>query len=741
MKKMRMRKTAGRGLGMFYAAGLVLILLGCQDPVTELRYVDREVSVPYGIRIETAADLAKIGIDPEFPANGEYYLGEDIDLSDLDPEPSGIEEEGEGPGYVWRPIGSTCKECGGPLISSRATSDQGLPISCINEDCTLYSVSQEPFSGIFHGNGKKISGLVLSGGTKQDGYQGALYAGLFGYIQGAYIHSLTIELANTEENPVVYTGNGTQSDIPIIAALAGFASSSKIEDITLEAKAGAGLYVIPSQNTTYIGGAVGHGQGTTLTKISSAIPLNSTATETASEQYMGGIAGSINSGNIENAKMTGTITIGSEGSTVIAGGIVGSGQSVSVKKSDAAFEALKIHYNRTVANGNSITAGGIAGQGVNLTGCTATFTALEIDAEGIAVGAISLGGLLGSSGSIEAGHARFDTITVTVDRTTAHTGNVIVGGLLGWGTNQKITSSYLEGSGTITVTAPNRTYNKDFYVGGLAGEGDISRSRIPEGIVIGVETGTWGTIYSGGLTGKGVAEYSFIGSRENPATVQVTRKNSDPHSNFDQAFVGGISGYALLGAYSGTKSFQYNYAFCTVSLETQGASTISQGQSVGGLAGYVEGSTHYNNGSFTESYAAGAVTLTNNYEGAEEGVSFNAGGIAGYTFLIPISRCAALNGAVTIDGINTAAAKNWRRIAYPKEQAELFSHNITTVTQTIPSGYTLQNGPDTGDGELKTSSLGQTDFGIAGLNWDFENTWEWDSAAGLPVLQGKVFED
>jgi hypothetical protein len=733
MKKKRMRKTA-EGLGMLCAAGLVLILLGCQDPVTELRYVDREVLVPTGIRIETAADLAKIGIDPEFPANGEYYLGEDIDLAVLDTGTGG--EEGGGTPFVWRPIGSTCKECGGPLISSRASSDnQALPISCINEECVLFGASQPPFSGIFHGNGKKISGLVLSGGTAEEGYAGALYSGLFGYITGAYIHDLTIELANTKETPVVYSGSlAVNAGIPHIAALAGFALSSRIEDITLTAKEGAGLYVTLSQSTTYIGGAVGQGRGTALTRISSAIPLNSTGTAETGTQYLGGIAGSITSGEIASAKMTGSITIDTW-RTVYVGGIVGGAGDTnqSVKKSVAVFETLKIHTNQSGTYNPAITAGGIAGQTFNLTDCEATFTALEIDAEDAAVGAISLGGLMGgsSAGTIENSHAQFETIGIALTEDTAHKATVYVGGLSGRGS---IARSSLKGEGSITLKGLNTTSTSTLYVGGLVGAGDISRSRIPAGIAITVETGTSGIVYAGGLTGDGTAEYSFIGSKEKPGTVQVEKSNSTGGSS-NQAFVGGISGRASI---SDTKPFHYNYAFCNVSLKTQGARTSgTPGQSVGGLAGSFAGSR----GSCEESYAGGTVTLTSNYSGTEGAVSFNAGGIAGYT-AVGISKSAALNGVVTIDG-TTTTTKNWRRIAYPgTAPAEgLFSGNITTVTQTIPSGYTPENARDTSDGELKTTTLGQGDFGTNGLGWDFTNTWEWNSGAGLPLLKASVFED
>jgi hypothetical protein len=733
MKKTCMKKTAGGSLGMCCAAALVLILLGCEDPVTELRYVDREVSVPFGIRIETAADLAKIGIDPEFPVSGEYYLGEDIDLSVLNTGTAG-EEEGGKP-YVWRPIGSTCKECGGPLISSGANSTQSLPISCINEDCTLFGVSQRPFSGIFHGNGKKISGLVLSGGTEEDGYKGALYVGLFGYIQGAYIHDLTIELANTAEQRIGYTGESI-SDKPHIAVLAGFARNARIANITLQVKETGGLYVTAvatTTGTTYAGGAVGSAYDTTLTGITSSIPLDING---GGEQTAGGIAAALTTGEISNAEMTGNIRV--ESGTGLSVGGIGGTIGGTLKNCTVNLEAMTIQMARTTGVGGSVSVGGIAGSGDQIIDCTAEITTIKVDSTDTVARNIYMGGLAGStSQGIENSRARFDTLQVTAEDTTPYM-SIFVGGLVGNGS--KISRSYIEGEAAISLNLPyTGTYS--IQVGGLAGMGDVSRSYIQVPVTITITTGVTGPIYAGGLTGNGVAEYSYIGTSSKHAKLHITKTNTALLTGYTSNLVsaGGVSGQASITT---DKPYQYNYSFCDIMLKTSGGGTTQPGQAAGGLVGYLP----YPNGKVTECFAAGTVTITNNYAGGETTAIINAGGIAGLVpngpyFPLNIEKCAALNGTVLINGSNTGSTVKWGRISpldiiEDAQQITSYTNNITTISGTPPSGYTPVNAQESTDGLYK-SGISSTDFlgtETDQLGWN-SDVWKWDEVNGYPVLK------
>lgn len=103
--------------------------------------VDLTISVKC---ITSLADLEKIGNDPEYPLDGEYALGEDIDAS------STIEQN------LWSgfsPIGT----------------------------------ASSPFTGKFYGNGYKIYHLYINRPSQS-------YVGLFGYIEtGGEVHDLFIE--------------------------------------------------------------------------------------------------------------------------------------------------------------------------------------------------------------------------------------------------------------------------------------------------------------------------------------------------------------------------------------------------------------------------------------------------------------------------------------------------------------------------------------------------------------------
>jgi hypothetical protein len=724
-------KTAGRVRLTLYVAVLALVWTGCPDPTTELRYVDREVPTPFGIRIETAAQLGKIGLDPEFPSNGEYYLGNDIDLADWG-KPETPAEPGETPTepttYLWKPIGSTCPECGGPLIPV-----SGAALTCQNEDCALFGVSQEPFSGILHGNGKKISGLVLSP-QGEDTYKDPVYVGLFGYIQNAQIHDLTLELVTTSTPADSDTENELITAL-YLGALSGFARGSRIENITVQPNPGPGLSLELSRANNYVGGVVGKAEGTSFITIASTVGLKTQETTGVGAHAVGGIAGELASGAISKANMRGDIELGIAGpGSKYAGGIVGnaSGQGGTLTKNEVVLGALKIQTNvpDSSQTAPSIYAGGIAGSTASVLACSAQLGTLELTAdEGLTPLRSSVGGLCGG-GAIENSSARFESITVTGTDTMSTSGgypNVYVGGLTGSGA---VTRSHLEGTGSIVVTGG--AYNANFRVGGLAGSGAISRSWIGYGIPISLAIGSVSThVYAGGLTGDGRAEYSFIGSKADPAAVTVTKTENmeDTRSLTANTYVGGISGQA-------TTASQYNYAFCAVSLEMTGSGSTGSSPtgSVGGLLGYLTNA-------YTQSYAAGSVQVTDNTSSG----GFHAGGIAGSIgpgAAVNITGCAALNPELSIGGTNTTGVKNWRRIAYKtlntsSNSLASLENNITTVTGTPPTGYTLDDGASTEDGMFKDSALTQQDFS----DWDFENIWEWDSTIGLPVLKEQVFKD
>ncbi len=100
------------------------------------------------IEINSAADLAKIGNDPDYPLDGNYIQMANIDLSDYE---------------NWDPIGSNTSS----------------------------------FSGIFNGNGFTISNLTIN-------RPGTYYQGLFGHILHATLDNVALENVNVAGDK--YTG-------------------------------------------------------------------------------------------------------------------------------------------------------------------------------------------------------------------------------------------------------------------------------------------------------------------------------------------------------------------------------------------------------------------------------------------------------------------------------------------------------------------------------------------------------
>jgi len=112
--------TSLSGLGikshLLLLVGLSLVFAACEDEiiinkVPQENKIDTDVS---GNLIYSAEDLAKIGVDADYPLTGDYFLAADIDMTDY-PE--------------WTPIGS----------------------------------DDAPFTGVFDGNNRTIKNFTLAG--------------------------------------------------------------------------------------------------------------------------------------------------------------------------------------------------------------------------------------------------------------------------------------------------------------------------------------------------------------------------------------------------------------------------------------------------------------------------------------------------------------------------------------------------------------------------------------------------
>jgi hypothetical protein len=245
---------------LFFCAA-ALLFASCPNPADSSspeEEEEEELGPEGAIRISGAADLAKIGMDEDFPADGEYELAADIELVN------------------WTPL------------------------------CT----EEAPFSGSLNGNGKTIRITGFSSSALK-------HSGLFAYIKGGAARA-GVKNLNIAFNAGSLTLNGGSNQY--IAALAGYAVHADLDSITVTGSltvnktAGNALYAagiaayleqstlnncvssaalnVGSSRGAFSGGIAGYGNaGIVITgcRAGGALTVNAAGTEASA----GGIIGSI----------------------------------------------------------------------------------------------------------------------------------------------------------------------------------------------------------------------------------------------------------------------------------------------------------------------------------------------------------------------------------------------------------------------------------------------------------------
>ncbi|MDR0747379.1 MAG: hypothetical protein LBE89_05735, partial [Helicobacteraceae bacterium] len=169
-------------------------------------------------------------------------------------------------------------------------NDIALTSATLNETAGWEPIgdSYSSFSGIFNGNGHKITGLRIDRSSMQ-------YVGLFGFTNGAVIKNIGVEIANGKEVKGDYYVGGIVGYV----ADGSITNSYSTGDIS---------------GTRYVGGIVG--------RVADGSITNSYATGNISggDYYVGGIVGYVaTGGDITNSYATGNIS-----GTQYVGGVVGS---------------------------------------------------------------------------------------------------------------------------------------------------------------------------------------------------------------------------------------------------------------------------------------------------------------------------------------------------------------------------------------------------------------------------------
>lgn len=432
-------------------------------------------------------------------------------------------------------ITSTCS--GGTWQASEfkfnnATSEQSVPIGN----------SSTKFSGTFDGKNYTISNLKTSG----------QYSGLFGYVNGATIQNLTVNVANNA---------GATSAGGLVGAVNG---TTTIRNCTVNGTI---------SGTHQVGGFVGFAQGVYQDN-TLVLPCNLT------------IEGCIN-----NATVT-TTSQASDNNRTSAGGFVGyvnAGATVTIKSYiDENGQTKKSTNNGKISTTSSADNKGVGGF-VGYSYGKITLTDCVNEKNATITGKERVGGLVGYIGKADSDSQKEMVISGCENKaavTSNSTNDVYgIGGIVGYNSGHKVAITNCINSGAITGT------HETAGIIGYSDHSEISNCT-NSGAVSGFAT-------VGGIVGK-MGGGSIV-SCKNTATVKASKaRDIDGDGNLDGAYLGGIAGWI-----AGNVNNCYNSG--TVTTETSwGNSNI-----VGGIVGFlVNGKTVsycYNSGTIVGSSQIGGI--------------------------------------------------------------------------------------------------------------------------------------
>lgn len=493
-------------------------------------------------------------------------------------------------------ITSTCS--GGTWQASEfkfnnATSEQSVPIGN----------SSTKFSGTFDGKNHTISNLKTSG----------QYSGLFGYVNGATIQNLTVNVANNA---------GATSAGGLVGAVNG---TTTIRNCTVNGTI---------SGTHQVGGFVGFAQGVYQDN-TLVLPCNLT------------IEGCIN-----NATVT-TTSQASDNNRTSAGGFVGyvnAGATVTIKSyTDENGQTKKSTNNGKISTTSSADNKGVGGF-VGYSYGKITLTDCVNEKNATITGKECVGGLVGYIGKADSDSQKEMVISGCENKATVtsnSTNDVYgIGGIVGYNSGHKVAMTNCINSGAITGT------HETAGIIGYSDHSEISNCT-NSGAVSGFAT-------VGGIVGK-MGGGSIV-SCKNTATIKASKaRDIDGDGNLDGAYLGGIAGWI-----AGNVNNCYNSG--TVTTETSwGNSNI-----VGGIVGYlVNGKTVsycYNSGTIVGSsqiggiigYLPGALTtVTYCYHSGRINSVWNENNVAkGSLGYITGNNTSVLNSCWILPGASTDSASS-----------------------------------------------------------------------------------
>lgn len=489
------------------------------------------------------------------------------------------------------------------LDGNISMSEQSVPIGN----------SSTKFSGTFDGKNHTISNFKTSG----------QYSGLFGYVNGARIQNLTVNVTNNA---------GATSAAGLVGVVNG---TTTIRNCTVNGTI---------SGTHQVGGFVGFAQGVYQDN-TLVLPCNLT------------IEGCTN-----NATVT-TTSQASDNNRTSSGGFVGyvnAGATVTIKSYiDENGQTKKSTNNGKISTTSSADNKGVGGF-VGYSYGKITLTDCVNEKNATITGKERVGGLVGYIGKADSDSQKEMVISGCENKATVtsnSTNDVYgIGGIVGYNSGHKVAITNCINSGAITGT------HETAGIIGYSDHSEISNCT-NSGAVSGFAT-------VGGIVGK-MGGGSIV-SCKNTATVKASKaRDIDGDGNLDGAYLGGIAGWI-----AGNVNNCYNSG--TVTTETSwGYSNI-----VGGIVGFlVNGKTVsycYNSGTIVGSsqiggiigYLTGALTtVTYCYHSGRINSVWNENNVAkgslGYITgndTSVLDSCWILPGASTDSASSTKIKTNGRKL-------------------------------------------------------------------------------
>ena len=443
--------------------------------------------------IATAAEFAKIGIDPDYPLSGNYRLTADLTLTD------------------WTPVGNGVWQ---------------------GNDTPLKRTST-PFSGVFDGNNHAIT---IQSFARTAVAPNKHYIGIFSAVKGTGTKKAVVK--NLKIVSSVSEGSLAPEQSHAVGLVAGYTEQAEISGITLS----GALTLTSVTKNIYAGGAVGFAQkGTVIQDCSSNMNVTLTGgkngglVKTSFYNFTGGFVGIFKDGvDITRCAMTGNVAgYGSfNASQMFAGGIAGGSYYGFTNVSQGTISYCSNTGNvHGEVGGFWAWTGGIAG--VVCGDGDGTFEQTTKVYRSWA------------SGTVTAVSA------VTAESSGGYTGNwPYCGGIAGYiYQGGMVAECYF--TGTVQSRAQNPGDTVYDYTGGIAGY--ISRNPGHTSVIRDCwSSGTVnGYVNGGGIVGQ-MQFYTYLWNCYSRAEINVTSP-AGAAGNMSQQGVGGITGFNGSGETGGIK--------------------------------------------------------------------------------------------------------------------------------------------------------------------------------------------